>query len=46
VFVEWPEAGGSMLPPARVAVTLELAGADQRRITLAAPDEALLQGIA
>jgi len=39
-------AGGSMLPPARVAVTLELARADQRRITLAAPDEALLQGIA
>ncbi len=46
VFVEWPEAGASMLPPARVAVTLELAGADRRRIALAAPEEALLQGIA
>jgi tRNA threonylcarbamoyladenosine biosynthesis protein TsaE len=46
VFVEWPEAGGSTLPPARVTVTLELAGADQRRIALAAPEEALLQGIA
>ena len=40
---EW---GASTLPPARVAVTLELAGADRRRITLAAPEEALLQGIA
>ncbi len=46
VFVEWPEAGASTLPPARVAVTLEVAGADQRRITLAASEEALLQGIA
>ena len=31
---------------ARAAVTLELAGADRRRIALAAPEEALLQGIA
>lgn len=46
VFVEWPEAGASTLPPARVSVTLELAGADHRRIALAAPEEALLQGIA
>jgi tRNA threonylcarbamoyladenosine biosynthesis protein TsaE len=46
VFVEWPEVGASTLPTARVAVTLELAGADQRRIALAAPEEALLQGIA
>ena len=46
VFVEWPEAGVSTLPPERVAVTLELAGADRRHITLAAPEEALLQGIA
>ena len=42
----WPEAGASTLPPARVAVTLEVAGADRRRITLAASEEALLQGIA
>jgi tRNA threonylcarbamoyladenosine biosynthesis protein TsaE len=46
VFVEWPEARASMLPSARVAVTLELGGADRRRITLAAAEEAVLQGIA
>jgi tRNA threonylcarbamoyladenosine biosynthesis protein TsaE len=46
VFVEWPAAGASMLPPARVVVTLELAGADRRRITLAAAEEAVLQGVA
>src|SRR4249919_202030 len=34
VFVEWPEAGASTLPPARVAVTLEFADADERRIRL------------
>jgi tRNA threonylcarbamoyladenosine biosynthesis protein TsaE len=31
-FVEWPEAGDGVLPPARVAVTLEHAGDDRRRI--------------
>jgi tRNA threonylcarbamoyladenosine biosynthesis protein TsaE len=46
VFVEWPEAGGAMLPPACVSVTLELAGAAERRISFAAAEEALLQGIA
>ena len=46
VLVEWPEAGASTLPPARVAVTLELAGAERRRITLAAAEEAVLQGVA
>jgi tRNA threonylcarbamoyladenosine biosynthesis protein TsaE len=45
VFVEWPEAGGSALPPARVVVTLEHAGGDRRRIVLAA-ETALLEGIA
>jgi tRNA threonylcarbamoyladenosine biosynthesis protein TsaE len=45
VFVEWPEAGVSALPPARVAVTLEHAGGDHRRIALAA-ETALLVGIA
>ena len=44
VFVEWPEAGAGVLPPARVAVTLEHAGGDARRITLATVEEALLQG--
>ena len=44
VFVEWPEAGRAVLPRARVAVTLEHAGGDARRVTLAAEEEALLQG--
>ena len=44
VFVEWPEAGRAVLPQARVTVTLEHAGRDARRVTLAAEEEALLQG--
>jgi tRNA threonylcarbamoyladenosine biosynthesis protein TsaE len=44
VFVEWPEAGRAVLPPGRVAVTLEHAGGEERRVTLAAEEEALLQG--
>jgi tRNA threonylcarbamoyladenosine biosynthesis protein TsaE len=31
-FVEWPEAGKGVLPPARFAVTLEHAGDSRRRI--------------
>jgi tRNA threonylcarbamoyladenosine biosynthesis protein TsaE len=31
-FVEWPEAGKDVLPPARFAVSLEHAGDEQRRI--------------
>lgn len=31
-FVEWPEAGEGVLPPARFAVSLEHAGDGQRRI--------------
>lgn len=45
VFVEWPEAGAAVLPPARVTVTLEHAGGDARRIALASAETALLQGI-
>jgi tRNA threonylcarbamoyladenosine biosynthesis protein TsaE len=45
VFVEWPEAGLSTLPPARVAVTLEHAGRDRRGIVLAADESALLEGV-
>ena len=45
VFVEWPEAGGAALPPARVAVTLEHGGGDVRAVTLVAEEEALLQGL-
>ncbi len=44
VFVEWPEAGSAVLPRARVTVMLEHAGGDDRRVTLAAEEEALLQG--
>ena len=46
VFVEWPEAGLGSLPPARVAVALEHAGGDRRRIVVASSDGALLEGIA
>jgi tRNA threonylcarbamoyladenosine biosynthesis protein TsaE len=45
VFVEWPEAGATVLPPARLAVTLEHAGGDTRRIVLASAETALVQGI-
>jgi tRNA threonylcarbamoyladenosine biosynthesis protein TsaE len=45
VFVEWPEAGRDVLPPARVSVLLQHAGGDRRRILLAADDAALLEGL-
>ena len=45
VFVEWPEAGRSVLPRARVSVLLEHAGNDLRRLVLAADDDALLEGL-
>jgi tRNA threonylcarbamoyladenosine biosynthesis protein TsaE len=34
VFVEWPEAGESGLPPVRASVLLEHAGASKRRIVI------------
>jgi tRNA threonylcarbamoyladenosine biosynthesis protein TsaE len=34
VFVEWPEAGASGLPPLRAAVRLEHAGENRRRINV------------
>jgi tRNA threonylcarbamoyladenosine biosynthesis protein TsaE len=43
VFVEWPEAGAGVIPPARVAVTLAHEGGDRRSIVLAAAGTALLQ---
>jgi tRNA threonylcarbamoyladenosine biosynthesis protein TsaE len=46
VFVEWPEAGRGVLPPARVSVTLEHGGEDRRRIVLAAEEAALLEELA
>ncbi len=45
VFVEWPEAGRSMLPDARVSVRLEHAGGDRRRIEVASREAALLEGL-
>jgi tRNA threonylcarbamoyladenosine biosynthesis protein TsaE len=44
VFVEWPEAGDRVLPPARVEVSLEHAGGDRRRVALSSAESALLQG--
>jgi tRNA threonylcarbamoyladenosine biosynthesis protein TsaE len=45
VFVEWPEAGIADLPPPRLAVRLEHAGGDRRRIGLSSDDTTLLEGI-
>jgi tRNA threonylcarbamoyladenosine biosynthesis protein TsaE len=45
VFVEWPEAGLGVLPAARLSVTLEHAGGDERRIRLAAAEPSLLQDL-
>ena len=33
-FVEWPEAGAGVLPPAGLAVSIAHAGDDRRRITV------------
>jgi tRNA threonylcarbamoyladenosine biosynthesis protein TsaE len=45
VFVEWPEAGRGVLPPARVTVVLEHVDEQRRRITLDAADAALLEDL-
>ncbi|MGA9761891.1 MAG: tRNA (adenosine(37)-N6)-threonylcarbamoyltransferase complex ATPase subunit type 1 TsaE [Gaiellaceae bacterium] len=45
VFVEWPEAGAGVLPPARAAVSLEHDGATRRRITIVSSDATLLAGL-
>jgi tRNA threonylcarbamoyladenosine biosynthesis protein TsaE len=45
VFVEWPEAGRGSLPPARVSVSLQHRGEDERLIELASAEAALLEGI-
>ena len=45
VFVEWPEAGATALPPARLTVTLAHTGGDTRRIALASAETALVQGV-
>ena len=46
VFVEWAEAGAGALPAARLAVLLEHAGGDDRRMQLVAAESTLLEGIA
>jgi tRNA threonylcarbamoyladenosine biosynthesis protein TsaE len=45
VFVEWPERGRELLPPACVEVLIEHAGRDRRRLRLAAIEAALLEGM-
>ena len=44
-FVEWPEAGRGVLPEPRIAVRIEHAGGDRRRLEVAAAEAALLEGI-
>jgi tRNA threonylcarbamoyladenosine biosynthesis protein TsaE len=44
VFVEWPEKGRRSLPLPSVEVSIEHAGGDRRRLTLAAAQAALLEG--
>ena len=46
VFVEWPEAGVDVLPPARAHVRLEHVAPETRRLVVSSPEEALLQGVA
>ena len=45
-FVEWPDAGAGVLPPARVAVVLTHVDPERRHVRLDAADPALLEGIA
>jgi tRNA threonylcarbamoyladenosine biosynthesis protein TsaE len=42
VFVEWPEAGAGVLPPARAAVELRHLDGNRRRIRVSATDPGLL----
>jgi tRNA threonylcarbamoyladenosine biosynthesis protein TsaE len=42
-FVEWPEAGAAALPPARLTVTLEHVGPEERRISANGADKRLLE---
>jgi tRNA threonylcarbamoyladenosine biosynthesis protein TsaE len=46
VFVEWPQAGEGMLPPARVVVDLDNRGGDARLISLSCLDPTLLEAVA
>jgi tRNA threonylcarbamoyladenosine biosynthesis protein TsaE len=42
VFVEWPEAGAGVLPPARAEVLIEHDDGTRRRITIENPDAVLI----
>jgi tRNA threonylcarbamoyladenosine biosynthesis protein TsaE len=44
-FVEWPEAGAEALPPPRVRVRLEHAGAERRIAHLDSAESALLERV-
>jgi tRNA threonylcarbamoyladenosine biosynthesis protein TsaE len=46
VFVEWPDAGASMLPPPRVTVDIEFVRADARLIVVSCDDRGLLNALA
>jgi tRNA threonylcarbamoyladenosine biosynthesis protein TsaE len=43
VFVEWPEAGGGLLPPARARVAISAGEGDARLIELDSRDPELLE---
>ena len=45
-FVEWPEAGLSVLPAPRVVVALEHVAPEERRITADSADRTLLEDLA
>jgi tRNA threonylcarbamoyladenosine biosynthesis protein TsaE len=42
-FVEWPEAGAGALPRARLTLTLEHVGPEERRISATGVDDRLLE---
>lgn len=45
VFVEWPEVGEGVLPPARASVLIEHDSGTRRRITIDSSDATLLAGL-
>ncbi len=42
-FVEWPDAGAGVLPPARVSVRLEHVDPERRRIVVESPEPPLIE---
>jgi tRNA threonylcarbamoyladenosine biosynthesis protein TsaE len=45
VFVEWPEAGAGVLPPARAVVAIVVVEDDARLVTLTSPDTELMRAL-